>query len=302
MDPEWRCIPQWFHCYVSFAKGIFWEGGRGIHSLKLTAKIPRKPKMKMKPDRLPTIHFQVRWLLVLGSFASKKLESINRFAKNIVDSNFCFLQWISVSPKIAWKIPRYGMPKCDRGSCKDLQTVANLRTWKTCSSKRFSVEKSGYFQGHYPGTPWSNPLNNSMGLAIIYHHPSINWWWFCLLILRCCGQGYSIDSSYSWWFQTIWKIWVNIGNLPQVGVNIKNVWKYVWNHHLGFLWYLISSKMLSSQHPEPCMIREPDKTLKPVTSHVFKMLHWNFHISHGGEKGKSQGGKKHNLLKHVPGW
>ena len=113
--------------------------------------------------------------------------------------------------------------------------------------------------------------------------------------------------------------------------------KNVWNHHLGFLWYLIllkcwvPSTLLRSipkhtpgvypRHPqipkwkeflhkvlvqgvgyvpgvcwkslfEPCIIREPDKTLKPLTSHLFKMLHWNFHISHDLWKGKSQGGKK----------
>ena len=32
----------------------------------------------------------------------------------------------------------------------------------------------------------------------------------------------------SWWFQPIWKILVKIGNLPQIGVNINNIW----NHYL----------------------------------------------------------------------
>ena len=31
----------------------------------------------------------------------------------------------------------------------------------------------------------------------------------------------------SWWFQPLWKILVKLGNLPQVGVEIKNIW----NHH-----------------------------------------------------------------------
>ena len=34
----------------------------------------------------------------------------------------------------------------------------------------------------------------------------------------------------SWWFQPFWKIYISqIGNLPQVGVKIKNIW----NHHLA---------------------------------------------------------------------
>ena len=32
-----------------------------------------------------------------------------------------------------------------------------------------------------------------------------------------------------WWFQPIWKIWVNMGNLPQIGMKIKSVS----NHQLG---------------------------------------------------------------------
>ena len=31
----------------------------------------------------------------------------------------------------------------------------------------------------------------------------------------------------SWWFQPLWKILVKLGNLPQVGVEIRNIW----NHH-----------------------------------------------------------------------
>ena len=28
-----------------------------------------------------------------------------------------------------------------------------------------------------------------------------------------------------WWFQPIWKIWVNMGNLPQIGMKIKTCFK-----------------------------------------------------------------------------
>ena len=35
-------------------------------------------------------------------------------------------------------------------------------------------------------------------------------------------------TSSSWWFQPLWNILVKLGNLPQVGVKIKNIW----NHHL----------------------------------------------------------------------
>ena len=32
-------------------------------------------------------------------------------------------------------------------------------------------------------------------------------------------------DEYSWWLnQPIWKIWVHIGNLPLVGVKMKNIW------------------------------------------------------------------------------
>ena len=32
-----------------------------------------------------------------------------------------------------------------------------------------------------------------------------------------------------WCFQPIWKIWVKMGNLPQIPVKIENIW----NHHLA---------------------------------------------------------------------
>ena len=40
-----------------------------------------------------------------------------------------------------------------------------------------------------------------------------------------CNKGFG--SSSSWWFQPLWKILVKLDHLPQVGVNIKNIW----NHH-----------------------------------------------------------------------
>ena len=34
-----------------------------------------------------------------------------------------------------------------------------------------------------------------------------------------------LDYVASWWFQPIWKTWIRIQNLPQVGVKIKNILK-----------------------------------------------------------------------------
>ena len=54
--------------------GIGW--GHPLHSLKLTASLPlkigRNWRPKRKPDRIPTIHFQVLWLLVSGRVNSMK--------------------------------------------------------------------------------------------------------------------------------------------------------------------------------------------------------------------------------------
>ena len=37
----------------------------------------------------------------------------------------------------------------------------------------------------------------------------------------------SLSSTFSgWWFQPIWKILVQNGKLPQVGMNIKNIWNH----------------------------------------------------------------------------
>ena len=51
-------------------------------------------------------------------------------------------------------------------------------------------------------------------------------WWSKLLIPPNIKQ---LQRYSSWWFQPLWKILVNNGNLPQIGVKIKNLW----NHHLG---------------------------------------------------------------------
>ena len=70
------------------------------------------------------------------------------------------------------------------------------------------------------------------------------------------------EFEASWWFQPIWKILVKMGNLPQIGVNIKNIW----NHHLGrhftappsFGWSLNYKipplKGLSSTRPKPAQV------------------------------------------------
>ena len=51
-------------------------------------------------------------------------------------------------------------------------------------------------------------------------------------ILQNGYMGYSYGGSISgWWFQPIWKILGQIGNLPQIGVKMKNIW----NHHLDNL-------------------------------------------------------------------
>ena len=41
----------------------------------------------------------------------------------------------------------------------------------------------------------------------------------------------------SWWFQPIWKILFKLGILPQVEVNIKNIW----SHHLVLLFLFFST-------------------------------------------------------------
>ena len=35
---------------------------------------------------------------------------------------------------------------------------------------------------------------------------------------------FGFSSVSSWWFQPSWKISVKIGNLPQIGMKIKNIW------------------------------------------------------------------------------
>ena len=46
---------------------------------------------------------------------------------------------------------------------------------------------------------------------------------------RSLEVAYLLKRSPSWWFQPLWKILISQnGNLPQIGVKMKNIW----NHHL----------------------------------------------------------------------
>ena len=40
----------------------------------------------------------------------------------------------------------------------------------------------------------------------------------------------NLREKTGWWFQPIWKIWVKIWNLPQIGMKMKNIYKYLSCH------------------------------------------------------------------------
>ena len=63
-------------------------------------------------------------------------------------------------------------------------------------------------------------------------------------VIAPAGNHKNDASRTSWWFQPSWKILVKIGNLPQVGVKIKNVG----NHHLDNN-YLVIWKILGFFSP-----------------------------------------------------
>ena len=58
-----------------------------------------------------------------------------------------------------------------------------------------------------------------------------------------------------WWFQPNWKTMSQNGNLPQIGVNIKNMW----NHHLDFCWCLkcLHKVLLSHFFETNCQVETP---------------------------------------------
>ena len=74
----------------------------------------------------------------------------------------------------------------------------------------------------------------------LYSHRPIRWvseydtflqvLWNKSTPIKCCfdwihHSSHPISNSSSWWFQPIWKILCNQnGNLPQIGVKIKNIW------------------------------------------------------------------------------
>ena len=47
-------------------------------------------------------------------------------------------------------------------------------------------------------------------------------------LYQTCQKTQTVSTVSSWWFQPVWKKFSQIGNMPQVGVKIKNIW----NHHL----------------------------------------------------------------------
>ena len=82
--------------------------------------------------------------------------------------------------------------------------------------------------------PFWKPPNTS---TIPFETPSRSydvclWNWivqFCADTFLSFAAGF-LQTSTSWWFQPIWKIWVKLNHFPQVGVKIKNIW----NHHLVY--------------------------------------------------------------------
>ena len=53
-----------------------------------------------------------------------------------------------------------------------------------------------------------------------------------------------MHPSTSWWFQPIWKTSVKIGNFPQIGMKIKNIW----NHH-PVQWFFFHIHVVKSDLP-----------------------------------------------------
>ena len=78
----------------------------------------------------------------------------------------------------------------------------------------------------------------------------------------------------SWWFQPIWKIFHQNGNLPQVEMNIKNIW----NHHPGPR-KIYSYKMLKCR---PHLTWETIS--KSFANHKSPQIKNTLHLTSGSEK------------------
>ena len=114
-----------------------WNHSQGLHPLKQTASLPLKIDVffpKRKPDRLPTIHFQVLLLLVSGRVTwnlkhhpgSKKGTSYKTSFHHFLGSkcDFCVSVLCFLGPRL---------PKTKR------QEVFGHRDWLTTSLMNFAL-------------------------------------------------------------------------------------------------------------------------------------------------------------------
>ena len=90
---------------------------------------------------------------------------------------------------------------------------------------------------------------------------------------RHAGPPTKMQSKSSWWFQPNWKIWVKNGNLPQIGVNIKEYWKPHLENGLQPSYCVehrqcschAASQPLQDSLPRTCIQRQPCLTWPPKT-------------------------------------
>ena len=62
-------------------------------------------------------------------------------------------------------------------------------------------------------------------------------------------RDFFLKIEWSWWFQPNWKNLSQIGNLPQVGVRMKNIW----NHHPA--WFSSCFKQVFFEDLRTCCVR-----------------------------------------------
>ena len=113
-------------------------------------------------------------------------------------------------------------PGCSQNSIHSPQTASTAR-WISCSAS--SISK-----------PWKK-IFIEIYLLLHPRHPQriscIPGFWF----KASNFEGYAFfsqqKSQSGWWFQPIWKNISQMGNLPQLGVKIKNVS----NHHLAVIFF-----------------------------------------------------------------
>jgi len=88
------------------------------------------------------------------------------------------------------------------------------------------------------------------------------------------NQRFSVAILYSitgWWFQPLWKILVKMGNLPQIGVKIKNIW----NHHPDNL-QIVQSILLGVGMWDSYTSTQQVKLLPPTPTRKRIMTSWKY--------------------------